>query len=59
MPNSRFQRSINKHEWARNLFNERYEVFDTDIVLVASDGCYNQQSNACQTERLCRLDLAE
>jgi hypothetical protein len=40
-------------------FNERYEVFDTDIVLVGSDGGSYQQSNACQTERLCRLDLAE
>jgi hypothetical protein len=40
-------------------FNERYEVFDTDIVLVASDGGSYQQSNARQTERLCRLDLTE
>lgn len=40
-------------------FNERYEVFDADIVLVASDGHSHQQSNARQTERICRLDLAE
>ena len=34
-------------------------MLDTDIVLVGSDGCYNQQSNARQTEWLCRLDLTE
>jgi hypothetical protein len=40
-------------------FNERYEVFDADIVLVASDGGSYLQSNASQTERLSRLDLSE
>ena len=28
----------NKHESARNHSNERYEMSDTDIVLVGSDG---------------------
>ena len=39
--------------------NERYEVFDTYIVLVGSDGGSYLQSDACQTERVCRLDLAK